>query len=116
MSYYLASCIGLTFILKYGSILKDYRERITKDDELLKELFKCSLCLGFWAGALHVPFIMICEWAFSLKYLAMPFVSAAACWSADSVIQMVQAIDVLCMAKKKAITDYQSSAAKTPKP
>lgn len=116
MSYYLASCIGLTFILKYGSILKGYREYITKDDELLKELFKCSLCLGFWAGALHIPFIMICEWAFNFKYLAMPFVSAAACWSADSLVQMIQAIDVLCMAKKKSITDYQSAEAKISKP
>jgi hypothetical protein len=116
MSYYLVSCIGLALILKYGSILKDYREHVTKDDEMLKELFKCSLCLGFWAGALHVPFMMICEWTINLKYMAMPFVAAATCWFADSLIQMIQAIDVLCMAKKKAITDSQSSEAKISEP
>lgn len=116
MSYYLASCIGLTFVLKYGSILKDFRELITEDDEMLKELFKCSLCLGFWAGVYHVPFIMLYEWTFDFKYLALPFVSAATCWTADSLVQMIQAIDALCMAKKKAITDYQSSEAKSSEP
>ncbi len=108
MSYYLVSCIGFTFILKYGSILKAYRAQVTKDNELLQELFKCSLCLGFWAGIMHIPFVALCEWALHLKYLALPFVSAATCWTADSLVQMIQAADVYLMAKKRALTGSPS--------
>lgn len=110
MSYYLASCIGFTFILKYGSILKDYRARVTKDNELLQDLFKCSLCLGFWAGVLHIPFVALSEWALQIKYLALPFISAAVCWSADSLVQMIQAVDVYLMSRKQTPIDSPSDS------
>lgn len=116
MSYYLASCIGLVFILKYGSILEEYRAQVTKDNKRLQDLFKCSLCLGFWAGILHIPFVALCEWALQLKYLALPFVSAATCWTADSIVQMVQAVDVYLMAKKRKLTDYPPAAKASSEP
>jgi len=36
----------MTFILAYGSIFDSVRPKAGK----LGELFKCPLCLGFWAG------------------------------------------------------------------
>lgn len=110
MSLYLASCIGLTFILKYGSILKEYRAQVTKNNKLLQKLFKCSLCLGFWAGFLHIPYVALCEWKLDPRFLSLPFVSAAVCWTADSIVQMIQAVDVYLMTKKRAIKDSPSSS------
>ena len=39
-------CYGLTLILLYGSIFNSIRPTTGT----LGELFKCSLCTGFWAG------------------------------------------------------------------
>jgi len=64
------------------------------------ELFKCSLCLGFWAGALHFFALCLFE-SFEFKYMLMPLVSAAVCWSIDSLVQMIQAIDVYLMSHRK---------------
>lgn len=99
MSYYLASCIGLVFILKYGSILKSVRNALSKYN-FFAELFKCSLCLGFWAGALH--FFALCLFEpFEFKYVLMPLVSAAVCWGIDGLVQMIQAVDVYLMSHRK---------------
>lgn len=43
--------VGACFILKYGTILNFIRDRLTKI-KFFKELFSCSLCLGFWIGLL----------------------------------------------------------------
>lgn len=48
---YTAACVGLCYILKYGSILNKVRTFLTRSS-LIKELFACSLCLGFWSGAI----------------------------------------------------------------
>jgi len=39
-------CYGLTIILCYGKIF----ESIRPIDGTLGELFKCSMCTGFWVG------------------------------------------------------------------
>jgi len=46
--YFTLAAYGLTQILVYGSILKRIRPKTGK----LGELFKCSMCMGFWVGAL----------------------------------------------------------------
>ena len=45
----LLACVGLHWILKYGTILNFPRKWVYKVP-IFKELFKCSLCLGFWCG------------------------------------------------------------------
>jgi hypothetical protein len=96
MSYYLVSCIGLTFLLKYAKILKHYRDHWTSKDEFFKDLFGCSLCLGFWVGMIHIPFISLCQGT-DLKLLLLPTVSSAIAWFADSTLQMIQAAELLMM-------------------
>jgi hypothetical protein len=81
------SCIGLTFILKYGSILEWLRKFLSKQSLYLMELFSCSLCLGFWAGAvvgLISPY----------NPLLFATYGAAVSWYADYVLDyIVAAID-----------------------
>ena len=87
----LLSCIGLTFILKYGSILSSIRKPLTKIP-LLKELFSCSLCLGFWSGVFHLLFLYKTEW--NEFYILLPLVSSAVCWFADCLINLIQSCEL----------------------
>lgn len=82
--------IGTVFILKYGTILQPFRLKLTGK---FQELFKCSLCLGFWVGGF---------WALVYtehRYIITPFYSAAVCWIADTLLQFVQGCDLLIMKK-----------------
>lgn len=78
------SCIGLHWILKYGTILNIPRKMICKF-EFIDDLFKCSLCLGFWVGLLGVCIS---------GNVYLPFASAAACWFADNVNNTIQSIEI----------------------
>ena len=81
----LLACVGLTFILKYGSILNWPRNLLCKLS-FFEELFKCSLCLGFWSGVV-VYFV-------EQKDLLLPLASAAACWAADSIVAILQWLEI----------------------
>lgn len=79
--FYTGSCIGLCFILKYGSILSFIRKRLIKI-KYFEELFSCSLCLGFWSGlviGLLSPF----------NYIIFTTYGAAVCWYADYILDII---------------------------
>ena len=44
--YFILCAYGVTYILVYGSIFNSIRPKNGK----LGELFKCTLCTGFWVG------------------------------------------------------------------
>lgn len=93
LEFYLG-CVGTVFILKYGSILNSIRDVLTSCNYFFEDLFKCSLCLGFWVG---------CFW--SLIYgghLYTPFAVSAICWSADTILQFIQGLDLLVMKRVKS--------------
>lgn len=46
----LLGTIGLTFILKQGRILNKIRSFLINTHPIIKELFECCMCLGFWVG------------------------------------------------------------------
>jgi hypothetical protein len=75
------SMIGACFILKYGSILQPIREKLVKY-KYFKELFDCSLCLGFWVGVFFSPF-------YNQFPLTLGFYSAAICWVADHLMKII---------------------------
>lgn len=75
------ACIGLMFILKYGSILAFIRNRLTKIN-FFRELFSCSLCLGFWSG-------LITGLVTNTNPLLFCFYGAAICWTADMLLDVV---------------------------
>jgi len=81
----LLACVGLTFILKYGSILNWPRNLLCKLS-FFQELFKCSLCLGFWSGAV-IYFV-------EQDNILLPLASAATCWAADSIVAILQWLEI----------------------
>lgn len=76
----LLACVGLHWILKYGTILNRPRALLCKV-ELLSELLKCSLCLGFWCG------LAIGGWKLALA-------SAACCWFVDNINNTLQSVEI----------------------
>lgn len=91
----LLSIIGLTFILKYGSILKRFRCALIKlNPKIFEDLFKCSLCLGFWSGMAHALILIFFYVPISTPVWILPFIGAAISWIADSCLQFIQIAEV----------------------
>ena len=82
----LISCVGVHWILKYGTILNLPRSIICKVP-LLKCLFACSLCLGFWAGV-GVGVYM------DRDIILFGFASAGCCWFFDNINNVVQSCEI----------------------
>jgi hypothetical protein len=82
MWFELISSLGLTYILKYGSILKKIRD-ILSTNSFFNELFKCSLCLGFWSGVILSPLIFIKHG--TVYALLFPTAAAAFSWTIDTI-------------------------------
>jgi hypothetical protein len=80
------ACIGLTFILKYGSIINVIRSTLIRIHPIIDDLFKCSLCLGFWAGVI-VYYIKDTD-------ILLPLISACSCWFADALIGILQYYEI----------------------
>ena len=78
---YTISCTGLCFILKYGSILSFFRNKLIKY-EYFRELFSCSLCLGFWAG-------MFTGFISPFNPIVFATYGAAVCWFADHILDLI---------------------------
>ena len=91
MIVYFLACIGATFILKYGTILNPVRKILYKWPAF-EELFKCSLCLGFWVGLYFG--ILACFIEEDIKFIFLCFVSPCICWFADTIITLLQTIDI----------------------
>lgn len=82
-------CLGLVWILRFGSILNKPRNFL-KRNKILKELLNCSLCLGFWAGVLLSVLYYKSSSYSGLHILMMPFASAGVCWFFDSLLAFFQ--------------------------
>lgn len=97
----LISCVGIMWVLRYGSILDRPRRYISSRSNLLKELLNCSLCLGFWCG-LIVGSLMYYFNDAKIAYLLFPFCSSACCWFFDSLLDLIQ---LSCNKLDKKIVD-----------
>lgn len=90
----LLACVGLMFIIKYGTILNGYRRVVMSIHSKIEELHKCSLCLGFWCGVM-----IACVEHFVLnnndgKLVLLPLASAGVCWFVDNVNNLVQSHEI----------------------
>lgn len=91
MFYEILAAVGLNFILKYGSIFNWPRGFLIKSN-FFKELFSCSLCLGFWTGVLVAGALYFIKW--NDFYYLLPLVSSFCSLATDSVIRVVQTYEM----------------------
>ena len=89
----IAACIGLMFILKYGSILNWVRTPLVKLN-FFRELFDCSLCLGFWSGVIISIISFHFTEVITFNLVVLPLVSSAVCWIADPIVAILQYTEI----------------------
>jgi len=58
---------------------------------ILKELFSCSLCLGFWSGLIVCAINHFTEQA---VYMLLPLASSGACWVIDNINNTIQTVEI----------------------
>ena len=88
MILFLSACVGLTWILKYATILDPIRQPIKSWHPKLNELFNCSLFLGVWSGVI----VGLFSWHYcyyEYEALLFPLSSAAFSWFFDSLISII---------------------------
>ncbi len=78
--------VGLMCLLKYGSILQFVRRPLMKI-RFFKELFSCSLCLGFWSGVTIAAYLW---YTTGEVVVLLPLVACASAWLFDSVVGLAQ--------------------------
>jgi hypothetical protein len=93
MLFYWISSIGLCLIIKHGSILEGFRTFTSSVFPCLAKLYKCCLCMGFWAGFSMIPFLHIIE-GYSTELVWFPFSTSALCWIADSVLSLIHSLTI----------------------
>jgi hypothetical protein len=98
MISYILACIGLTFIIKYGSILNFIRKPLSKII-IFEELLKCSLCIGFWSGVFIGSFAYFNT--LDHIFLLMPLISASVCWFSDTLLGLLQSLEIYLDSKNK---------------
>lgn len=87
--YYIIASIGMCFIMKYGSLLEPFRNKTIQWFSCLEKLYKCCLCMGFWAGVITTPLLYKTQEWYWWELLFYPFVTSAICWYADSIISLI---------------------------
>jgi len=88
--FILLACTGLTFILKYGTILSWVKKPLVKI-KFFNDLFQCSLCLGFWSGIIISVFLyFIVPEVWNKIYFLLPLASSVCCWSTDAALGVLQ--------------------------
>jgi hypothetical protein len=89
IGYYLLASVGMCFIMKYGSILESIRQKTITWFPSLEKLYKCCLCMGFWAGIITAPCLYRTETWDIIELVFYPFITSAFCWFADSFITLI---------------------------
>lgn len=88
MIYYWIAAIGICFIFKYGTILQRFREITISKFFALQQLYNCCLCMGFWAGVILSPIILLKQ-NLTIELIVFPFTTACISWFADNVISVL---------------------------
>lgn len=82
--------IGLANILKYGSILSCLRNILFKI-KFFKELFSCSMCLGFWSGV-AICLLYVYVFGYENYHLLLPLVTSCCFQFFDSIIDVIDRV------------------------
>lgn len=84
--YNYIAAIGICYIIKYGTILINIKNYTATIFPILKDLYSCCLCLGFWVGLSQLSII---DLNISQKIL-FPFTTSAVCYIGDMILMLLQ--------------------------
>jgi len=74
---FILSCYGLTMILVYGKIFDAIRPK----EGFAGQLFKCTMCIGFWVGIFNWLFLPA-----SFNFLIAGFISSGTSYILSKIV------------------------------
>ena len=80
-------CTGITVIIVLSHLLEPIREFISNKSSVLNKLITCTMCTGFWVGA-------ICSIWFDINMVFAGATSALLSWSVSSVVETFNTISL----------------------
>lgn len=107
MWYYWFTGVGMCLIVKYGSILEYFRQKTSDFFPPLKKLYKCCLCMGFWAGLFLSPFLFLFE-GYGIEAFLFPFSVAFWGFFFDSIITLIHTTNNYLSSELESSSDSSS--------
>jgi hypothetical protein len=86
--YYWIAAVGICFIFKYGTILQKFRQITIAKFPYLENLYKCCLCMGFWAGVFLTP-ILFLKQNMTIELIVFPFTTSCISWFGDNFLNFL---------------------------
>jgi len=80
-------CTGITVIVVLSHLLEPVREFISNKSNFLSKLISCTMCTGFWVGA-------ICSIWFDINTVFAGAVSALLSWSVSSIVETFNTVSI----------------------
>jgi len=80
-------CAGITAIIVLSSLLEPAREYISKKSEILNKLLSCTMCTGFWVGAVSSIW-------FDINPVFGAAISSLVSWSVSSVVDAFNTVSL----------------------
>lgn len=77
---FVLGCSGITIIIVMSYVLEPVREFLSKKSRHIKKLLSCTMCTGFWVGA-------IASIWFSINPIFAGAISSLVSWAASSVVE-----------------------------
>lgn len=84
---FILGCTGITVILVLSSLLEPVREFISSKSNLLNKLINCTMCTGFWVGA-------VCSIWFDINPVFAGAASALLSWSVSSIVETFNTVSL----------------------
>ena len=80
-------CTGITLIIVLSNLLEPVREFISSKFNFLNKLINCTMCTGFWVGA-------VCSIWFDINPVLAGATSALLSWSVSSIVETFNTVSL----------------------
>jgi hypothetical protein len=80
-------CTGITVIIVLSHLFEPIREFLSNKSDFLSKLINCTMCTGFWVGA-------VCSIWFNVNIVLAAATSALLSWSVASVVDTFNTISL----------------------
>lgn len=84
---FILGCTGITIIMVLSHLLEPVREFISSKSNILNKLINCTMCTGFWVGA-------VCSIWFDINTVFAAAISALLSWSISSVVETFNTVSL----------------------
>jgi hypothetical protein len=80
-------CTGITVTIVLSHLLEPVREFISSKSNFLNKLINCTMCTGFWVGA-------VCSIWFDINPVLAGATSALLSWSVSSIVETFNTVSL----------------------